>query len=272
MKLGFRTLVLFLSATIYLAGPAAAEAQDDKKEEKKEEKKPEEKIENVLLKEGKAVVEGTVKIDDEKDDAQKFQRKVFTVTLKSAHGYKIDMTSKDLDSFLRLEDAAGKELARDDDSGGGVHARINFRCRADGNYRVICTTFNGGAGAFTLKILESSVPNAPQIVLKDGMAKLEGKLTATDAIDAVQTHSFCKIYPIKLAEGKSYQVDMVSKEIDSFLRLEDKAGKELAKDDDGGGARNARIQFECTESGDYYLIATTAFGGVGNYTLIVEEK
>jgi hypothetical protein len=163
-------------------------------------------------------------------------------------------------------------LAKDDDSGGFVNARINFCCRADGTYRVICTTFLGGTGNFTLTIKEIVLAKPKELNLKDGTAKVEAKLAGIDQTDAVQTHSVCKIYAIKLAKGKSYQIDMVSKDLDPFLRLEDSAGKELAKDDDSGGDRNARIQFQCPENGEYRIIATTYFGGVGNFTLSVKEK
>ena len=111
-----------------------------------------------------------------------------------------------------------------------------------------------------------------EINLKDGMAKVDAKLTDTDAIDAVQTHSVCKIYSIKLVKGKSYQIDMMSKDVDSFLRLEDSAEKELAKDDDSGGDHNARIQFDCPADGTYRIIATTYFGGAGDFTLVVKQK
>jgi hypothetical protein len=182
------------------------------------------------------------------------------------------MVSKEIDSYLRLEDATGKELAKDDDSGGFVNARVNFQCRKDGEHRVICTTFAGGTGPFTLTIQEIALAKAAELTLKDGMAKVEAKLTGMDATDAVQTRSVCKIYAIKLAKGKTYQIDMMSKDVDSFLRLEDASGKELARDDDSGANRNARIRFECPENGEYRIIATTYLGGTGSFTMSVKEK
>jgi hypothetical protein len=230
------------------------------------------KGERITLKDSVAIVESALKTDDEKDSVQKNQRKDFTVDFKSGKNYKIDMISKEVDSYLRLEDATGGVLAKDDDSGGFVNARINFFCRTGADYNVICTTFAGGTGAFTLKIQEISIPDATKLNLQDGMVKVEDKLTGADATDAVQTHSAGKIYSIKLSKGKSYLIDMMSKDIDPFLRLEDSAGKELAKDDDSGGGRNARIQFECPEDGEYRICATTYFGGVGGFALTVKEK
>src|SRR5438067_1769606 len=109
------------------------------------------------------------------------------------------------------------------------------------------------------------------IKLKDGMAKVETALKTDDDKDKVQKQQ-CKIFAIKLMKGKSYQIDMQSKEVDSFLRLENAVGKELAKDDDSGEGRDARVQFNCPEDGEYRIIATTFFGGMGGFTLTVKEK
>jgi hypothetical protein len=228
--------------------------------------------ENISLQEGMAKVESTLKTEDEKDKVQKNPCRVYLVVFKGGQNYRIDMVSKEIDSYLRLEDATGNELAKDDDGGGLVNARINFTCRMDGAYRVICTTFAGGTGPFTLTIQETPIAAAAELNLKDGRAKVEAKLTVKDATDAVQSRSVCKTYAIKMAKGKSYQIDMMSKDIDSFLRLEDSAGKELAKDDDGGDGRNARIHFECREDGEYRIFATTYFGGTGSFVLTVQEK
>ncbi len=270
-----RHSLLFLLGAVtffFSSSLGALSAQDAKQDEKKEEKQDKKAIEKLAFKEGLAKVDGTIKSDDEKDKAQKVPCKFFTVDLKAKQSYKFDMVSKEIDSFLRLENADGKELAKDDDSGGGVNARINFRCPADGTYRVICTTFFGGTGPFTLSIQDAPLPKATEITLKEGQAAEQGQLTAADGMDAVRSKSPCKIYTVKLAKGKSYQIDMMSKDVDSFLRLEDAAGKELAKDDDGGDGHNARIQFECPEDGEYRIMATTYEGGTGIFTLAVKEK
>jgi hypothetical protein len=263
MKPAFRSALLCVLATAALTTISSlrvAFAQDAKK------------AEHITLKDGMVKMEGILKADDDKDTGRKQPCKVFTIDLKSGQNYKIDMVSKELDSYLRLEDATGKELAKDDDSGGLVNARINFQCRMNGSFRVICTTFAGGTGAFTLTIQELALAKSVEINLTDGIARVEAKLTAMDPMDAVQTHSPCKAYAIKLAKGKTYQIDMASKDVDSFLRLEDATGMELAKDDDSGGGRDARIQFECREDGEYRILATTFFGGMGNFTLTVKEK
>jgi tetratricopeptide (TPR) repeat protein len=71
----------------------------------------------------------------------------------------IDMTSSHFDAFLRLEDSRGRKLAEDDDSGGGLNARIAFRARQAGAYRIVATTFEAGkTGAYHLQIWDSASP------------------------------------------------------------------------------------------------------------------
>jgi hypothetical protein len=181
------------------------------------------------------------------------------------------MVSKKVDSFLRLEDSSGKELARDDDSGGFPDARILFECPETATYRVFATTFAGGTGGFTLKVAEKS-STVTELMLKDGAVEVKAELTNSDLKDPVRKGSACKIYSLKLSKGKTYQFDMISKKVDSFLRIEDSAGKELAHDDDGGGFPDAQIIFECPEDGTYRVFATTFAGGAGEFTLRVKEK
>lgn len=87
---------------------------------------------------------------------QKSFHRVHTVKLKAGVEYTIDLTSNEFDPFLRLEDSKGKQLAEDDDSGGDLNARLIFRAPADGEYRIIVTSFDEGeTGEYTLRVRET---------------------------------------------------------------------------------------------------------------------
>ena len=100
---------------------------------------------------------------------------------------------------------------------------------------------------------------------------VKGTLTKDDGKDAMrggpmQTH---KIF---LKGGAVYTIDMVSSEMDSYLRLLDPKGKQLDEDDDSGGNLNSRIVFNCVNDGNYQIVTTT-FGADmkgGNYVLTVK--
>jgi WD40 repeat protein len=79
--------------------------------------------------------------------------------VKFAQGktYVIDMIApagSPVDPFLRLLDPSGKEVASDDDSGGGLNARITYAAKVTGAYRIIATSFGSSVGQFTLMVKE----------------------------------------------------------------------------------------------------------------------
>lgn len=98
----------------------------------------------------------------------------------------------------------------------------------------------------------------------------KGKLTKDDPADA-QRKGPSQVHAVKLKEGKAYTIDMVGINFDSYLRLLDPKGNQIAEDDDSGGDLHARIIFNCPKDGDYKIVTTT-FGadGMGDYTLTVK--
>ena len=51
--------------------------------------------------------------------------------------------------------------------------------------------------------------------------RLDGELSADDVKDRVRTNSYCKLHVYRMEAGRTYRIDMISNEIDPFLRLED---------------------------------------------------
>ncbi|HYV36656.1 MAG TPA: TlpA disulfide reductase family protein [Gemmataceae bacterium] len=111
-------------------------------------------------KEKDTTIAGKLTENDPKDKVRNSASQVHVVNMKAGNAYTITMVSKEFDSFLRLEDKDGKQLAEDDDSGGDLNAQIVFPCRKDGDYRVICCAFaENGMGNYTLTV-KSSADNA----------------------------------------------------------------------------------------------------------------
>jgi thiol-disulfide isomerase/thioredoxin len=103
---------------------------------------------------------------------------------------------------------------------------------------------------------------------KDKELKVSGELKNDDPFDKVREKSYCKTYKFKMTKDKKYQIDMKSKDVDSYLRLEDSGGKQLAFDDDGGGFPDARIVFTAPKDDTYVIICTTfGPGETGKFTL-----
>jgi thiol-disulfide isomerase/thioredoxin len=113
-------------------------------------------------------------------------------------------------------------------------------------------------------------PATKDLGLDNGSVTEESKLDFSDGRDPAQPQSFAKIFSVKLERGKRYQIEMTSKELDSFLRLEDANRKRLLEDDGRAGGHDSRIFFDCPSDGTYKIFATTySAGRTGNFVLKV---
>jgi hypothetical protein len=140
------SVAVVMALSILLASSYAAEAGA-------KDKKLSPAVGKIALKDGKGEVKGKLDTNDPKDASRTdMYCKIYTVKLEAGKTYQLDCKS-DWDNWLRIEDAKGKQLAEDDDSGGGTDAQINFECKTAGEYRVIVTSFNAATtGDFTVTI------------------------------------------------------------------------------------------------------------------------
>jgi hypothetical protein len=61
------------------------------------------------------------------------------------------------DPYLILLDPGGNEVARDDDGGGGLNARITYRAQQTGQFQIVATNcFGNDFGTYTLKVVEQN--------------------------------------------------------------------------------------------------------------------
>jgi LSD1 subclass zinc finger protein len=92
--------------------------------------------------------------------------KKFVVGLHGDRQYRLSMNSDDFDCFLVLQDKTGKQLAFDDDGGGGLNSLLTFTPSADGDYFVFAAALEK-TGAFALTVEEM----APNNDAKEALAK-----------------------------------------------------------------------------------------------------
>jgi thiol-disulfide isomerase/thioredoxin len=135
----------------------------------------------------------------------------------------------------------------------------NLLCSLIAITLVLSTTFVGRAGDKDKAPANSKDANV-----------LSGELTAKDPVDA-KTDNPSKLHKVMLTAGKIYRIDLESKDFDTFLRLEDPSGKEIAYNDDlGENNLNSRIVHKAGAAGEYRVIAST-FKGAGKYTITIQE-
>lgn len=85
---------------------------------------------------------------------EKFPHKAFTIQMKARQIYIITLKggTKELDPMLFLEGPGGKILARDDDGGGNMNARIFIQPRRGGEHKIIATTTTKDFGEFAVTV------------------------------------------------------------------------------------------------------------------------
>lgn len=190
----------------------------------------------------------------------------------------IDVMSGAFDAFAILEGPAGNEIARDDDTGEGNDARISVALPVTGNYRVIANTYRQGQfGRYVLRLTGSAA--APPMVF-GGMPMagtvgqiqrgqfVTGRLTLSDA--RLGDNSPFQAWAYFGQAGEMITLDVMSSDFDAYAVVQDANGAVLARNDNAGEGRNARITYTFPYTGMYRLIANTARrNAIGAYTLSV---
>ncbi|MSU76957.1 MAG: hypothetical protein EXS16_02565 [Gemmataceae bacterium] len=216
-------------------------------------------------------INGDLNVKDAKDAKLDAPSKRYTVRLQKDKSYIIDLASGDFDSYLRLLDKAGDQLAEDDDEGGDLNARIIYSPAKTEDHQIVVTTFDGQVGKFNLRVREFTLNGEakPRAIAKDG-------LTINDQIQAGNTTAFGKLgktFSIEMKAGVTYTIDLESSDVDSYLYLFDSKSKLLAQDDDSGGDLNSRITFRAVRDGVHHIVATSLDGSeTGGFTLKVRKS
>jgi serine/threonine protein kinase/formylglycine-generating enzyme required for sulfatase activity len=81
--------------------------------------------------------------------------KAFDVPMREGRLYRISMSGPEIDSYLVVTDAAGKQVALDDDGGGDLNAFIAFVAPRTETYRIHAASLNGAA-PFSLVVEETN--------------------------------------------------------------------------------------------------------------------
>jgi WD40 repeat protein len=226
---------------------------------------------HIVVAEGKARVPDRLTLEDRKDSERIGSfAKVYTVDLAGGKTYLMQMirepTKAVFEPYLHVEDPFGKRVAADD-SYGLTAAQVVVTCKEAGSFRVSATTFEKGIGNFTLVVQEWARVPEVNVVLKDGVARLDGQLDANDLKDRAHPSCSCKQFLLKMAAGKLYEMEMSSSTLDVALRMEQADGTPLKVNDN-----SARITFRSVHENTYRIIASTVKPQTGMFTLTIHEK
>lgn len=173
---------------------------------------------------------------------------------------RIDLLSREADSYLYLLTATGERIADDDDGAAGLGARVE-RDLQPGAYRIEATTVGGrGRGAAHFSLTVGYVEGCETIPL--GTLTAEADLTAngfwtleTCGSRIVETHPAYN-YSFMLPASGRVRIDLTSQNGDPVLSLTSPTAGVIGANDDGAGGIGSRID-EYLPAGIYLIEATT---------------
>lgn len=196
---------------------------------------------------------------------------LYTFRGSAGQNIQIDVMASDFDAFAILQDASGRELARDDDGGDGLNARISYVLPSNGMYRIVANTYRQNAfGSYRLRLssLGTGTPTVSGTRTITRGERIGGRLTLSDP--RLADNSVYHAYTYVARAGETITVDVMSSDFDAYTLIQDVAGTRLESDDDSGEGLNAMLTYTFPYAGTFRIIVNTfSAGGSGAYTLWV---
>ena len=198
---------------------------------------------------------------------------VYTIRGRAGQALRIHLDSDNMDTLVRVT-GPGNFNAQDDDSGELLNAQLDVTLPANGEYRIIATTFGQGVtGNYTLRVTEIQASQATVTGANGGSIRIgqpvSGSLAASDARSSGGQHQ--DVYTFTGRAGQTLRVNLDSNTMDALVRVTGPGGF-AQEDDDSGELLNAQLDITLPANGTYQVVATTYSAGVtGDYTLRVSE-
>lgn len=188
-----------------------------------------------------------------------------------------------LDSYMRLFNASGTQLAFNDDFGNALDSQITFTAAATGTYYVgvsgygnstyTPTTGGSGVAGSTGSYQITLQRTTPPLEQNDSMAQATivsataGSVNYTAAIgDGAAAAADVDMFRVQLAAGQKLTVDIdattlsPASGLDSYVRIFNASGQQVAFNDDVGTALDSYLEYTATAAGTFYV----GVSGYGN--------
>ena len=200
----------------------------------------------------------------------------FGIALQAGTAYTFDLEGQPTgqgtlsDPLLSIHDAGGRELARDDDGGSGLNARLSFSPPRNGTYYLAAQAFSSATGTYRLSATQGAAftDDYESNVRTQGFLAVGG--TANGTLEVAGDQDW---FAVQLVRGTAYAIGMEGSTTgrgtlsDPKVAILDVNGRELAVDDDGGQGFNALLQFVAPANGTFYINAHAFGSDTGSYLL-----
>ena len=191
-------------------------------------------------------------------------------------------TGSRLDSYIRLFNSTGQQLAFSDDAAApdevrGLDSYLEFTFTTGGSYYLGVSGYrnqnynavtglgdtNGSTGSYGLVVTNITPSDADdQISEAVNLGEAGQPITRTDAI-SVGTDVDMYRFTLNTARRVQIDIDRPSGNLDSYLRLFDSNGVELARNDDGptpGEANSLESYLDVNLAAGTYFVAVSGYG------------
>jgi hypothetical protein len=193
----------------------------------------------------------------------------------------IQMRSTVLDAYLilaRYDDGTIRRLAENDDGGEGTNARLRGKLAATGVYLVLANTAKpDDRGLYDLSLRSSLENSSPSTESDDSLPAIAFGETIQGVLESGDTQldsgAYVDVYQFRGRAGQTVVIDVASADFDPLVGLvvRTKSGEfaTVARDDDGGEGRNARLQLDLPLSSAYGVVVGAHSSGTatGRYTV-----
>lgn len=211
--------------------------------------------------------QGVLSAADARYDGKPFQ--AYNFQCSAGQAFQFSITSS-WDNYALVFDPVGNVVARDDDSGGSLNARVTYTCAVTGTYRLAVSVFSPSTtpGPYTMMVQPMGGPMVgptvgPSVPPMGGASGVVGTIAmgqqaqgVLSAADARYDGKPFQAYNFQCTAGQAFQVDVLSS-WDNYALVFDPMGTVVARDDDSGDqGLNARINYTCPMTGTYRLAVT----------------
>jgi hypothetical protein len=205
----------------------------------------------------------------------------YSIALQAGQRVNVTMEKEgdtSLDPLLEiglLTSSAFKALAKDDDGGQGLNARIKFTAPSTGVYVIHATAGEPTQeGAYKIVVSEMPASVMPPPPARANLGEtIRGNLGATDPLRN-DSHYFDR-YVFNAQVGETYEISASAESFDISVgaRQLDRVDDDYASDDDSGGGTNAKLNYTVTTAGPQ-IIRVTAIedSAEGDYSLLIIKK
>ncbi len=203
--------------------------------------------------------------DETLPDGSYFQ--VYEFQGRAGQSIVIEMHSQQIDPYMVLFDPKGRQIADDDDSGGGKNALIRTTLPMTGTYTLYVNSYEAGKiGSYTLSIRTADDPKVTGILLqKSGVLGKESQVVSPDG-------SLFDLLSFEGKAGQTVQITLTSSDFHPYLILYSPDQRVLREHNGLPDRRSAVIKLRLPTTGIYRVVANSFTPqGRGRYELIVRE-